>query len=60
MSDSSNNVNKYYVNTPIAADYEGAHSEVLSKASKFGSKSHRLLSDKNKNIIDRGSTNLST
>ena len=57
MSDSSNNVNKYYVNTPIAADYEGANSEVLSKASKFGSKSHRLLSDKNKNIIDRGSTN---
>jgi len=57
MSDSSNNVNKYYVNTPIAADYEGANSEVLSKASKFGSKSHRLLLDKNKNIIDRGSNN---
>lgn len=57
MSDSSDNVNKYYVNTPIAADYEGANSEVLKKASTFSKKSHRFFADKGKTVIDKGTTN---
>ena len=56
MSDSSN---KYYVPTPIAADYEAANSSVIAKASKFGVKSHRLLSakGKNANVVDVGANN---
>lgn len=58
MSDSSNS-NKYYVPTPIAANYEAANSEVLLRTSKFGTKTHRLFSAKgeNANIVDQGATN---
>lgn len=58
MSDSSNS-NKYYVPTPIAADYEAANSDILNRASKFGIKSHRLLSAKGDraNQLDQGATN---
>ena len=58
MSDSSNS-NKYYVPTPIAADYEAANSDILTRASRFGVKSHRLLSAKGNraNKLDQGATN---
>lgn len=58
MSDSSNS-NKYYVPTPIAADYESANSDILNRASKFGVKTHRLLSAKGDraNKTDQGATN---
>lgn len=58
MSDSSNS-NKYYVPTPIAADYESANNDVIKRAVKFSSTSHRLLSAKGSkaNSLDRGATN---
>lgn len=58
MSDSSS-TNKYYVATPVASDYESVNEDILTKASKFGVKSHRIVSavGENANMVDQGATN---
>lgn len=58
MSDSSNS-NKFYVVSPVSSDYEAANLDVLTKASKLGTKSHRIVSavGKDANQIDQGATN---
>lgn len=58
MSDSSNS-NKFYVVSPVSSDYEAANLDVLTKTSKLGTKTHRIVSavGKDANQIDSGATN---